>query len=351
MAALVAFTLTPVIMLIYRRLGWIDFPDSTNTKTTHDRPVPRGGGVPILLGVVAALIWFIPPDQHLIGIIIGAVLIAIIGVLDDRCDLNPYLRLSLLIGAAGVVVASGIGIPFINIPFLGVINLDQPKLVFTLWGQRREFWILADLFAIFWIVGLANAVNWSKGLDGQLPGIVIVAAIVIGLLSGRFSSDVTQWPILILAAATAGAYSGFLPWNFYPQKIMPGFGGGALGGYLLAVMAILSTAKVGTLLVVLGVPLIDAGRVIVRRLVAGKSPVWGDRGHLHHYLLDQLGWSKQRISLFYWTVSAALGSVALRLNSQQKFYTIIAIALTLGGALLWLTHFGESSKRPGPSDG
>ena len=181
-------------------------------------------------------------------------------------------------------------------------------------------------------------VNWSKGLDGQLPGIVLVAAIVIALLSLRFTEDVTQWNVLILAAITAGAYLGFLPWNFFPQKIMPGYGGGTLAGYLLATLAILSGAKVATMILVLGVPTMDAVYTIFRRMAQGRSPVWGDRGHLHHRLLD-LGWSKQKVAVFYWLVSAGLGILALQLNAQQKLFTIVTLALVIGGLFLWLKFF------------
>lgn len=170
-----------------------------------------------------------------------------------------------------------------------------------------------------------------------MPGFVVIAALTIGLLSLKFSADITQWPVVILAMATAGAYLGFLPFNFYPQKIMPGYGGGALAGYLLAVLAILSTTKVGTMILVLGVPLIDGGWIILRRVFQGRSPVWGDAGHLHHRLLS-LGWGKRRVAVFYWLVTAILGTLALNLSSRQKFYTLIFLTALLG-SLIWLLNF------------
>lgn len=350
-SAAVACLVTPLVIALYRRMGWVDRPDRKKLMTTHERAVPRGGGIAIALAVLVGALSFIPFDQHLVGILLGVMVLTLVGVLDDRYNLNPYLRLFFQFLAAGLVVASGIGIPYINVPFVGVVPLDEPRLVFRLMGEERNIWILADLFAVVWIVGLMNAVNWSKGMDGQLPGIVVVSALTIGALSLRFGADITQWPVLTLSLVTAGAFAGFLPWNFYPQKIMPGFGGGTLGGYLLAILSILSTAKVGTLLVVLGVPLADAGYAITRRILQKKSPVWGDRGHLHHRLLDDLKWSKRRIALFYWGVTALLGSIALQLNSQQKFYTILGIILVIGGIFLWLTHSGPSSKPRGRSGG
>jgi UDP-GlcNAc:undecaprenyl-phosphate GlcNAc-1-phosphate transferase len=128
---------------------------------------------------------------------------------------------------------------------------------------------------------------------------------------------------------------------------MPGYGGGSLAGYLLAVLAILSTTKVGTALVVLGIPCIDALYVICRRVLTGRSPFWGDRGHLHHHLLDQWHWSKSHAALFYWAITAILGLLALNLNRQQKAYTIITLAIILGGLLLWFNFFSRSSARSG----
>lgn len=127
---------------------------------------------------------------------------------------------------------------------------------------------------------------------------------------------------------------------------MPGYGGGILAGYFLAVLAILSGAKVATAILVLGVPMIDAIYSILRRIMAGKSPVWGDRGHLHHKLMD-LGWGKRRIAIAYWLFSGILGWVALQLNSQGKMYTILVLGILIGGILLWLNMATYFLKKPG----
>lgn len=328
----VATVLTPVVIRLYQKLGWLDDPKkSDHPKVVHTYPVPRGGGIPIGIAVVMSSLVFLGMDRHVIGILAGVVVVVVMGMVDDRLNLNPYWRLGLGVAAAGIVVASGIGINFVTNPFGGVIELSRG---------------VADIFAIVWIVWLMNIVNWSKGVDGQLPGIVVIAAVTIAILAERFSADVTQWPVTVLAMVVAGAYAGFLVFNVYPQKIMPGYGGGALGGYLLAVLAILSTAKVGTALVVLGVPMVDAVYVVVRRVWAGKSPVWGDRSHLHHQLLD-LGWGKRRVAVFYWGVTAVLGLVALRLNAQQKFYTIVTVMVLVGGFLLWIKHWSFWRVQPG----
>ena len=339
---LISFFTTPLVIFIYHKLGWEEKPH--RKKDTHTYPVPRGGGIPIWIALVLASLFFLPLDKHLQGIIAGATILAIMGTLDDRLNINPYLRLTGCFLAAGIVVAAGIGIPFITNPFGGIIKLDQPRIYFNLLGEIRSVWVLADIFALFWIVFLANIVNWAKGFDGQLPGIVVIAALTIAVLALRFSADITQWPVAILAGIIAGAYLGFLPFNFYPQKIMPGYGGGAIAGFMLAVLAILSTTKVGTAIVVLGVPFIDATYSIIRRIASGRSPVWGDRGHLHHKILDEWKWGKRKAAIFYWLITAFLGFLALNLSSLQKFYTIVMLAVIIGGLLLWFNYWKAYSK-------
>ncbi|HUW21242.1 MAG TPA: MraY family glycosyltransferase [Candidatus Bathyarchaeia archaeon] len=347
-SALISFLATPPAIYLARKFNLVtDKKRRKHPAHTHQGIIPRAGGLPIYLSLILTTVVLLPLDKHITGIISGATILTFVGLLDDRLDLNPYLRVVTCFLAAGMVVASGIGIAFINNPLRSnVIRLDQLQISFSLFGERRSIWIMADILALIWIVWLTNIVNWAKGFDGQLPGVVTIAALTVALLSFRFSADITQWPVAILASITAGAYLGFLPFNFYPQKIMPGYGGGTLAGFMLAVLAILSTTKVGTAIVVLGIPMIDAFYTIIRRILSGHSPVWADRGHLHHRLLD-LGWSKRKTAYFYWLSTALLGTIALYLNSQQKFYTIIMLVIIIGGILLWLRFLLTWSSRQG----
>ena len=328
LASVTSFLITPVVIKYAERFGIIDDPSkSKHPKVIHTSPIPRGGGIPIFLSLLIVALIFLPFDKHLMGILGGALILVIMGFLDDRYDLNPYVRLGLGLFAAALPIVSGIGISFVSSPLGGIINL--PPLV-------------ADILAIFWITFLMNMVNMgAKGVDGQLSGVVLISALTIALLSLRFSADITQWPVIILAAITTGAYLGFLPWHIFPQKIMPGYGGSILAGYLLGILSILSTTKVGTLIVVLGVPLIDTGYVVIRRILSGKSPVWGDRGHLHHRLLDA-GLSKNQVAILYWGITGVLGILAINLNTPSKLYTMIAATFIIGGVILWLTKRTKS---------
>lgn len=339
-AAIGAYFSTPLIIKMSWKLGLVDDPKKNkHPKVIHDKPTPRSGGLAAYIGICLASMLFLPLDHHLAAILAGATILLVMGLLDDKYDINPYVRLSAQFLAAAIPIASGIGVAFISNPFAGgVIDLSQIRLFFEFAGEGRSIWVLSSLFGLFWIVTLMNFLNMgAKGVDGQLAGVVAIAAITIALMSYRFSADIAEWPVIVLAAIVAGAFLGFLPWSAFPQKIMPGFTGSNLGGYFLAILSILTTTKVGVLAIVLAIPLIDTGYTVIRRVAKGKSPVWGDRGHLHHRLLDS-GWTKPKVASFYWLITAVLGIVALSVNAELKFYTIIGIALLLGGLILWLTY-------------
>jgi UDP-GlcNAc:undecaprenyl-phosphate GlcNAc-1-phosphate transferase len=324
-SAVISYLVTPIIIKLAKKMKIIDDPiTNKHPKVIHTVATPRGGGIPIVIAIVCVALFFIPLDKHLIGILLGAIVIAIMGYLDDRYNLNPYLRIGLGFVAALLPISTGIGISFLTNPLGGIIDLSNP--------------LISDAFAMIWIVFLMNILNMgAKGVDGQLTGVTVISALTITALSFYYSADITQWSVIVLTSITAGSYLGFLPWHKFPQKIMPGYGGSTLAGYMLAIASILSTTKVGTLIVVLGIPLIDTGYVVLRRILSGKSPVWGDRGHFHHKLLD-LGLSKKQVSQIYWSLTAILGILALSLNSTYKLYTIIGATLGLGGLLLWLTY-------------
>lgn len=346
----ISFLVTGVVVKFGKKMGILDNPKThKHPKVVHEKTVPRGGGIPVLLALLVTSLIFLPTnDKKLWGVLGGAILLGITGFLDDKFEekISPYLRLIINIMAAVVVIGAGVGIAYITNPLGGIINLSWPR-----WCVDGHcLWLLSDLFALGWLVWMQNIVGWSSGVDGQLPGFVAIAALTIAFLGWKFNADFSQQLVIILASITAGAYLGFLPWNWYPQKIMPGYGGKSLAGFLLGTLAILSGAKVGTLILVLGVPFIDASLVIIKRLREKRSPVWGGREHLHHYLLE-LGWGKRRIALFYWGISLLLAVLALQLNSGSKYFTMAMLLLIAGGIILWLQNWSTYSKQPGPDSG
>jgi UDP-GlcNAc:undecaprenyl-phosphate GlcNAc-1-phosphate transferase len=335
--SILAAVIAPIIIRWYRSRGWVEDPKAKpHRKVTHDQPVPRGGGLVVFLSILVPIVLFLQIDSYLIAILIGALLLTVVGFLDDLFDLHPGIRLITGLLAALIVVGSGIGIAYVSNPFgTGVIYLDTPQLTLMLGGESHAIWILADVFALLFILWNMNIVNWSKGVDGQMPGFVSIALIFVGLLSHQFAGDPTQFNTANLSFIVAGAFAGFLIWNWYPQKIMPGYGAGSLAGYFLSILAILSGAKVATILMVLSIPTADALFTITRRIFAGKSPIWGDRGHLHHKLLDVFSWSKQQIALLYWSGSLIMGVLSLYLNTLGKIIALLAVATLVFSVLIF----------------
>lgn len=325
---LISFFLTPLIRNFFIKRKLVEYPEAKQKKTknaTALSPVPRGGGIPVFMGILITSFLFLPLDKHLIGILFAALITLLIGVWDDIKDISPIFRLLTNIISALIVVGFGVGIAFISNPFGGVIDLSFLKFDFNFFGPH-SIWIISDLLAIIWIIWCMNIVGWATGVDGQLPGFVSISAFFIGLLALKFSGDITQWPVLILAGAVCGAYLGFLPFNFFPQSIMPGYSGKSLAGFFLSVLAILSGAKLATVIFLLGIPMIDAIFAIFRRIIQKKPIYLGDNQHFHHQLL-KMGWTRRQISYLYWFLSLILGFIALSLNSQQKFYVFIGIFL------------------------
>ncbi|MBI2641495.1 undecaprenyl/decaprenyl-phosphate alpha-N-acetylglucosaminyl 1-phosphate transferase [Candidatus Roizmanbacteria bacterium] len=323
----VIFT-APTIYLAKKFHIVTDKKKRTHPAHTHTGVVPRGGGAPIFLAILISTLLFLPMNKLLFGILIACLLLVIMGLLDDYYDLSPYLRFFINLWISALVIGFGLGIPYISNPLGGVIHLDQWKITFDLFGTHSIL-ILADIVGIVWLTWIMNMVNWSKGVDGQLPGFVAITAFFLGLLSQRFSAhDISARSVEIFSFIVAGSFVGFLPFNFYPQKIMPGYGGGALAGFLLGVLSILSFGKLGTAILILAIPTMDAVYTILRRLRKKQSPFRADWGHFHHRLLE-LGWGKRRIAVFYWSVSFILGVSSLFLKGLEKMIAFLMIAILL----------------------
>jgi len=334
-SAFVSGVITPLTRNFLVKRNLVEDPALKQQKThnaTALYPIPRGGGLPIFIAIITSLLFFIPIDKHLLGIIFASFITLLVGLWDDLKDISPKVRLLTNILASLIVVASGIGIAYISNPFGGILDLSFIRLNFTFLGNH-SIWLIPDLLAIVWIIWCMNIVGWSAGVEGQLPGFVVISAIFIGILGLKYSSDITQWPLIILSGAIAGAYLGFLPYNFFPQSIMPGYSGKSLAGFLLAVLAILSGAKLATLILLLGIPMIDAVFVLSRRLIHRRPLLLSDGYHFHHRLLA-IGWSRPTIAIFYWSISLSLGVISLFLNSQQKFYALFGVFFLFIGFVL-----------------
>ncbi|MBI3379496.1 undecaprenyl/decaprenyl-phosphate alpha-N-acetylglucosaminyl 1-phosphate transferase [Candidatus Gottesmanbacteria bacterium] len=342
---LITSGITPGIISIALKFKLVDDPKTRpHPAHTHKSVIPRAGGLPIFFGIFFPFLFLFPIPKEIVGIFLGSVILVLVGLWDDRKDRSPYLRFLTNCLSAIIAIGFGVGIPYITNPFGGIIHLDLWRIPFNLWGGHSIL-VLADMIGFFWILWTTNIIGWSGGVDGQLPGIVSIAAAVIGFLSLRYAThDPRQLYVTFLSFATAGSFLGFLLWNFYPQKIMPGYGGKTLAGFMLAILSILSFSKLGAALLVLAVPMVDASFILLKRIFRGRSPMQATSGHLHHHLLS-LGWGRRRIAFFYWLISAIAGIIALLTNSRQKLFAVLFVVIIACMFIIWINFLRKLPKK------
>lgn len=320
---LITLVATPFSIKLIKKIGILDDPKRhKHPAIIHKKPTPRGGGIPLFAGVLITSLLFLPFEKSTISLFLAGSIALVVGILDDKLDLSPYFRFGMNIVCALIVVSAGVTVPFITNPFGGILYLNQLPF-------------LSEIIAALWIVWAMNMLNWSKGVDGQMPGIVAISSIVIGILSLRFTAlDQNSLIAAKLSFIIAGGSLGFLIFNYYPARIFPGYSATSIY-LLLAVVSILSSAKLATAILVMGVPMMDGMFTVARRILSGRSPFWHDKKHLHHLLLS-LGLSQRAIALSYWIFSAILGALALVLSSRGKLFAIIMLLILVFGGILFL---------------
>jgi UDP-GlcNAc:undecaprenyl-phosphate GlcNAc-1-phosphate transferase len=339
-AAGVSFALTPLVRRLAVRFDAVDLPGHRRVNTS---PVPRGGGVAVAaafivvtLGLVAfnAVVPFmsVPSSidgRDLLGLLLGGALAAAFGVIDDALDLRARWQFGGQFGLALFAIFCGFVVDFINNPFgSGLLHFVGP---------------IAFGFTVLWIAGMINSINFIDGLDGLSSGIGLIAALTLGIIS--LTTQVGQSFVAVLCFALAGSLLGFLRWNFHPASIFIGTSGVMFIGYTLALLSILGTAKVAVAMLVLGVPIIDAFWIIVRRVAQGRSPFSPDRGHLHHRLLD-IGLSHRQTVLLIYAICIGLGALAMLLSGATQLYAFAGVFVASGFILFILARGGFAPEAP-----
>lgn len=339
-SALIALALTPIIRTVVGRRGIVDAPNHRRVNTS---PVPRGGGLAVVvafLGIGGGLTLFrgsidAMPDPigisagQLGALFAGGALAALIGALDDMFDLRARWQFLGQIVLAALAVLLGIGVVVVSNPFgPGLIVFGAP---------------FAVAFTLVWIIGMLNSMNFIDGLDGLSTGIALIAALTLGLLS--LTPVVNQPYVTVMCVVLAGGLLGFLRFNFQPATIFQGTAGVMFMGYTLAILSIMGTAKVVVALLVLGVPIIDTFWVIVRRLLAGKSPFTPDRGHIHHRLLD-LGLGHRATVVLIYAICAGLGLLSLVVSTATQIYAFLGALIGFGVVLFLLTREPHEALEP-----
>jgi UDP-GlcNAc:undecaprenyl-phosphate GlcNAc-1-phosphate transferase len=295
LALVVVLLLTPGVGRFARILGVVDEPGET--RRLHVRPVPRLGGIALLLGIFVPALAFLPLDGPYRGILLGAAVATTIGAIDDFRGLPWWGKLGGQLVAGGVAIGFGVNVDRFTFPGFG--------------SQELPDWFSGPA-TLVWIVAIMNMVNFLDGMDGLAAGICAIAGTtfaVIGLSLGVPEAA-------LLAAIVAGACFGFLHHNFYPARIFMGDSGALLLGFLLATLAVeglVKTAALATLvlpLLVLAIPIIDTSFVFAKRLKYRQPLYTADRTHLHHRFLS-IGFSQPRAVVYMYAWCAILAAAAL----------------------------------------
>ncbi|MFD4987889.1 MraY family glycosyltransferase [Streptomyces sp. NPDC058374] len=338
-------------------------------RDVHREPTPRLGGIAMFFGLCAGLL----VADHLTNLgevfdsnepralLSGAALIWLIGVLDDKFEIDALVKLGGQLIAAGVMVMQGLTMLWLPVPGVGQVLL-------TSWQ--------GNLLTIALVLITINAVNFVDGLDGLAAGMVCIAAAAFFMHAYRiwygYGLEAAA-PAALFAALLMGMCLGFLPHNMHPARIFMGDSGSMLIGLVLAAGAISITGQVDPdamglfagsekaavhqtvpvymplllPLTIIAVPAADLVLAVVRRTWRGQSPFAADRGHLHHRLLE-IGHSHSRavLIMYFWSALIAFGALAYSVNEASMWVALGVAALSaVGLVLLLLPRFTPRAPR------
>ncbi|MFD3158258.1 MraY family glycosyltransferase [Haloimpatiens sp. FM7330] len=315
----ISFLITPFIKKLAVKFGAIDIPK--DERRVHKKPIPLLGGLAIYISFIIVLLLKKQSLTHQeIGIILGATLIVIGGLIDDIKEIKPYQKLLFQIGSAIILILSGVMISYITNPFSKTVP----------WLKLN--WLSIPL-TILWVVGITNAFNLIDGLDGLAAGVAFISSatiFIIAIINHRL--DAATLTIIL-----SGAILGFLPYNFNPASIFMGDTGSQLLGFLLAAISMKGAIKSATAFAIvvpilaLGLPIYDTIFAMVRRKINGKPIMKADRGHLHHRLLD-MGFTQKQVVVIMYLMSAILGAIsiiAMQISNQRSYFLVTSVILII----------------------
>ncbi len=337
-SAVISFATTPLVKKMAYKIGAIDVPK--DGRRMHKQPIPRLGGLAIALAFLLTVLLFAELDRQIRGILLGAVIIVVLGVVDDCLALKASFKFVVQIFAAVVVIYHGCTIRYLSNPL--VCSATQ-YLDLKNWSVP---------ITIIWILAITNAVNFIDGLDGLAVGVSAISAatlLVIALLVGEAG-------IAVILTALLGACLGFLPYNFNPAKIFMGDTGSTFLGFILACLSIQGMFKLYAVIsfavpfLILGVPIFDICFAVIRRLARHQSPMQADRGHIHHRLID-MGFSQKQAVAITYMLTAMLGLSAVVLTSSGEGKALILIgSIFVVGAIGLGVIFSKNQTVPEESE-
>ena len=326
----IALVLTPIAGRLGHRWGLVATPGG---RRRHKGTISKFGGAGLVLGFFGAigisqLLPISTADSNELrrfwGLIAGAFIAFVFGFIDDRYELPPGLEYLGYLLASVAAIVNLIILERFNNPLTDT-TIVLPALIYI-------------PFTLFWLTGMTVTVNWLDGLDGLAAGVSTILALVLSIHMSRSQ----QYSVVPQALALMGASLGFLVYNVSPAKTFLGSNGAFFLGYTLGALGLIAGGRVATVLLVMGIPIVDVAWTILDRWRHGLSPFQGDRRHLHFRLQDA-GFSTRTIVLIYWAFCAFSGILALVLSSRlYKLAALLLLGLLTLALLLYLSRDREA---------
>ena len=331
-ATFASLVITPLVRRLCERFHLLDVP--VDGRRVHKLAIPRLGGVAIFAAVVIALSTLplvdnlltqsLKPLKHdLLWTLIPATLVLLLGIYDDLHGTNATVKFLALGLIATLFFVMGGRIGALKIPLLGSVHLPST---------------ISFLITVLWLVGISNAFNLIDGMDGLASGAALFSSLVILVVSLAGESPL----MIVVTLVLCGALAGFLRYNFNPASIFLGDSGALFVGFMLAALSVRGTQKATTAVAVIipilafGLPVVDTGVTMARRLISGRSVFQGDSEHIHHMLLAR-GWSQRHVVLVLYGVCAAFGLLATIFTKTSSpvmgfglFVVSVAVVIAVG---------------------
>ena len=288
--------------------------DQPNERSSHKTPTPRGGGIGLVAGALLGAAWVVSPTPEILGLMAGALIAALAGLLDDRKAQGPLVKFGAQFLAAFVAMGAGLTFERVALPGLGTIELG--------WA--------GSLITLLWFVGLTNAYNFMDGLDALAGATGAVGAIFLGFAALLIG----QAPVASLAFVLAAACLGFLLVNKPPARVFMGDVGSQFLGFAFAGLGVLAAKAEPTGLAFWLVPLalmhflFDTLFTAARRALAGENVLAAHKTHLYQRL-NQAGFSHGRVAAFLAAMAAIQGNALLWLFEAPWPAMLLPFALQL----------------------
>ena len=304
----------PIMIRLAPRIGMIDIPEE---RKVHVKPIPRVGGVGIVLGAMLPAILWLPFEDVYIAYIIGCLVLLAFGVLDDIKELGHYTKFIGQFIAAITLVYYG-DLYVYHFPFMGVEHLSED---------------IGKPFTVFALMGMMNATNHSDGLDGLAGGLSLTSFIAIAYLIFQTGDH----PATIIVLAALGGIFGFLRFNTHPAIVFMGDGGSQFLGFTLGAIVVMLTQSVNPALsaaiplLLLGLPVVDILAVFAQRIYHKMNWFKASKNHIHHRLLE-LGFHHQESVVIIYLIQIFLVTCGVFLIYESD-YLISGLYVLVCGSL------------------